>query len=218
MYGSLPRLQFQPAAVAGGAPDNLDGDWVFHRGGGDGAAVLQLQLLGGCGEAGGVCEDAAGASSSSDSGGGGGAGASRNTSLQDVSIECSGALTDDELAAAAGALPDLRKLEVISSPDQPANYNYERGLCGHGLAALSACWRLQVLRLNGCINLDGRELAAQLPSIDGLLTLQLAMRHTMNKVTDDNVQILQAVFQTKHGRHLRVVDDDFFGEKRWQFG
>ena len=37
----------------------------------------------------------------------------RNTSLQELSLECMGPLSDDELAAAAGAMPDLRRLDVV---------------------------------------------------------------------------------------------------------
>lgn len=164
---------------------------------------LQLQLLGGGSDeaASGNCEDVTGASSCSGSSGGGrAAGASRNTRLQDLSIECSGGLTDDEVAAAAGALPDLRQLEVIASPGQPADV--AASLHGCGLATLSTCHRLQHFRLSVCANLDGRELAAHLPSIGSVVKLQLAR---CPGVDDSNIRELQAAFWAKHGRQLPVL-------------
>ncbi len=136
--------------------------------------LLQLQLLG----------------TSETSGG-----ASRNTSLQNLKIECSRGLSDNELVAAAGALSDLRQLEVIAT--------YTASLRGPGLAALSACRRLQVLKLKRCADLDGRQLAVQLPELGSLATLQLT---ECPMVDDDNVRELQTAFRAKHDRHLPVFN------------
>lgn len=70
--------------------------------------TLQLQLLG-CGGAAGGSEGGATGHSSSVRGG---TSARRSMGLQELSLECTGQLSDDELAAAAAALPDLRRLEV----------------------------------------------------------------------------------------------------------
>jgi hypothetical protein len=164
------------------------------------SSALQLQLLGGGGAAGGVCDDVGASGSGGGSGGGGG----ENPSLQNVVIECSGGLTDKDLAAAAAALPDLRQLELIMTPGEPADC--AASLRGPGLAALGACRRLTHLTLNRCMNLEGRELAVQLPSIGSLETLQLAGCGIMRRVDDDSIGELQAAFQAKHGRHLPVLD------------
>ena len=105
------------------------------------------------------------------------------------------------MAAAAGALLDLRQLEVIASSGQPADV--AASLHGCGLATLSACHRLQHLRLSVCANLDGRELAAHLPSIGSLVKLQLAR---CPGVDESNIRELQAAFRAKHGRHLLVYN------------
>jgi hypothetical protein len=49
---------------------------------------------------------------SNSSNGSSGLAAGRNTSLQDLPLECMGQLSDDELAVAASALSDLRRLKV----------------------------------------------------------------------------------------------------------
>ena len=154
---------------------------------------LQLQLLGGGGAASGIRDDA----SISGSGGGG---AVRISSLLDVSIESSCGLTDDELVAAAGALPGLSQLKVIAAPASCHR------LRGPGLAALSACRRLSDLGLNRYTQLEGRELAAQLPGIGSLQTLQLTGSASMDRVDDNSIRELQAAFQAKHGRQLPVLN------------
>jgi hypothetical protein len=53
--------------------------------------------------------------------------------LQELSLQCIGRLSDDELAAAAVALPDLRRLEVLGTVNDA--YDSPRGLRGSRLAA-----------------------------------------------------------------------------------
>ena len=159
-----------------------------------------LQLLDSSRAAGGVCDDAG----VSGGGGGGGSGGSRNTGLQNVVIECSGGLTDTDLAAAAAALPDLRQLELITIPGEPADWT--ASLRGAGLVALGACRRLTHLTLNRCINPEGRELAVQLPGIGSLQTLQLIGSTRMDRVDDNSIRELQAAFQAKRGRQLPVLN------------
>ena len=78
------------------------------------SAPLQLQLLG-CAGVG--AENGSSVSGSSGGGAGGGAGAARNTGLQDLALVCDGDLSDEELAAAAAALPNLRRLDVAEGVD-----------------------------------------------------------------------------------------------------
>ena len=86
--------------------------------------TLQLQLLGCGGAAGGSEVSASGHSSNVR----GGTCARSSVGLQELSLECTGQLSDDELAAAAAALPDLRRLEVGSYCD--LSHSMLRGLVG----------------------------------------------------------------------------------------
>jgi hypothetical protein len=63
--------------------------------------------------------------------------ARRNTGLQELSLLCPDWLSDDELAAAAAALPDLRRLSIEGCKN--VRLNNVEGLSGAGLAAFSVC-------------------------------------------------------------------------------
>jgi hypothetical protein len=162
---------------------------------------LQLQLLG-CG----------GAASSSESGSGsssdvcGGSTARSSMGLQELSLKCRGLLSDDELAAAAAALPDLRLLDLDGHSGQDC-----APLCGSGLAAFSACRRLRNVSLRRFGDLEGTLLVMQVPQIASLASLHIEHCRT---VTSSAATELQAAFRQKHGRNLRVEllpdsDDDY---------
>jgi hypothetical protein len=155
---------------------------------------LQLQLLGCSRAAGGASGNASMGSCSSCS-----LATRRNTSLQELTLEILGPLSDDELAAAAAALPDLRRLEVASSPIPHADAM--RGLHGATLATFSACRRLRDISLPAVGQLDGRQLVAQLPHISSLADLQLI---GCPSVGDDAQRALVEAFVAAHGRRLRV--------------
>lgn len=158
---------------------------------------LKLQLLG--------CSGAAGGSSGGRSGSGtssntcGGTVTRSNMGLQELSLQCIGRLSDDELAAAAAALPDLRRLEVSGHPS--LGYQPLRVLVGSGLAAFSACLRLRDISLRRCAALRGTQLVTQLPRISSLASVLI---FDSSRVFNSNVQELQAAFRQQHGRSLRV--------------
>jgi hypothetical protein len=152
---------------------------------------LQLHLLGCNGALGTAGGDVGSAGCSSS-----GTAVERNTGLQDLTLECKGRLSDDELAAAAPALPDLRRLEVAGSWYESDSLV---GLCGTGLAAFSACRRLRHIVLRNGPDLDGRQLVAQLPQIASLASLQIVACHGVNSSA---VAELQAAFQNEHGRQV----------------
>ena len=159
------------------------------------AVPLQLQQLG-CS---GALHRAGGSRRNSSSSGAAAAGSTvRNTGLQELSLECIGALSDDELAAAAGAMPDLRRLEVAGSEFAQ---NMLVGLYGARLAEFSACRRLRDLSLRNGPNLDGQELVRQLPQLGSLASLKV---RGSPWVKGNAVRELAAAFQAEHGRRLLV--------------
>jgi hypothetical protein len=148
---------------------------------------LQLQLLG--------CSGAAGAAR-----GGGAAAAACNTGLQDLTLHSDGWLSDDELALAAGALPDLRRLEVGASRRRLGQLH---GLRGSGLADFGGCPRLRDVSLRNCPELQGGQLLEQLLRIGSLATLQV---QDCSAVEDHAFTgKVQAAFMEAHGRQLSVV-------------
>lgn len=157
--------------------------------------TLQLQLLGCSGPAGGSEGGATGHSSNVH----GGPSARSSDGLQELSLECFGQLSDDELAAAAAALPDLRRLEVDGY--YITEYKPLRGLVGSGLAAFSACRRLRDLSLLRCEMMEGQQLVMQLPRISSLASV-LILDGT--RVSNSDVKELQTAFKHEHGRSLRV--------------
>ena len=166
----------------------------------DPGSSLQLQLLGCSGASSSVqgsvsmCHS----SSSSSSSGSLGTAARRNTSLQELCLQCSEGLTDDELAAAAAALPDLRQLVIQGKSDDPAKYvSGVAGLLGSRLAAFSACRRLRDISLSCCDDLDGQQLVRQLPRISSLVSLQLI---ECPRVDISAMEQLEAAFRSEHGR------------------
>ena len=160
------------------------------------AVPLQLQQLG-CS---GALHRASGPRRNSSSGSGGAAASSnvRNTGLQELSLECIGSLSDDELAAAAGAMPDLRRLEVTGSEFAQ---NMLVGLYGTRLSDFSACRRLRDISLQNGPNLDGQELVRQLPQLSSLASLQVRGSPFVKR---NAVRELTAAFQAEHSRHLLV--------------
>ena len=156
----------------------------------------QLQLLG-CGRAAGGSEGGAAGHSSSD--GRGGTAATRNMGLQELSFECFGQLSDEELAAAAAALPDLRRLEVDGY--FRGEYKPLRGFVGSGLAAFSACRRLRDICLRRCETMEGQQLVTHLPRISSLASVLIL---DGSRVSNGDVKQLQAAFKHEHGRSLRV--------------
>jgi hypothetical protein len=160
---------------------------------------LQLQLLG--------CTRAAGAAggdgsvSSCSSGAVGSPAAGRNTGLQELSLLCPDWLSDDELAAAAAALPALRRLSIEGCDNM--RMNRVQGLSGAGLAAFTACRRLRHIELPHGAELEGQHLVAQLPRLTSLTSVKL--REGLG-VGSSTVTQLQAAFQAENGRHLSVID------------
>ena len=157
--------------------------------------TLQLQLLGCGGAAGGSDGGETGHSSSAC----GGTSARRNMGLQELSFECFGPLSDDELAATAAALPDLRRLEVDGY--YRGEYKPLRGLVGSGLAAFSACQRLRDICLRRCETMEGQQLVTHLPRISSLASVMIL---DGSRVSNGDVKRLQAAFKHEHGRSLRV--------------
>lgn len=121
-----------------------------------------------------------------------------NTRLQDLSLEAVAQLSDDELAAAAGALPDLRRLDVFrrneGDLDPPSPH-------GPGLAAFSACRHLRDISIRRCPDLSGQQLVQQLPRISSLASLEIIH---CPYVESSAIRELQAAFQAEHDRHLPV--------------
>ena len=127
--------------------------------------------------------------------------------MQELSLECMGLLSDDELAAAAAALPDLRLLDINGRSGQD-----HAPLRGSGLVAFSACRRLRNVSLRRFDVLSGTQLVMQVPQIASLASLHI---EDCPMVTSSAVEELRAVFQHKHGRDLRVelqFDDEFATE------
>ena len=153
---------------------------------------LQLQLLG--------CS--AHADNAGGSGGGRLALSGRNTSLQELMLEFSGHLCDDELAAAAAALPDLRRLRLGDSPSAMIPVC---GLRGVGLAAFSTCRRLRDISLEFCPELDPQQIATLLPDMRALASLNL---EKCPRLDSSSVRKLQVAFRAKQGRTLQVVQED----------
>ena len=157
---------------------------------------LQLQLLG--------CDRAAHAADGNGSGPGcdGSVGswpaASRNTSLQELRLSCANWLSDDELAAAAVALPDLRRLSVTGGNN---SVDMLRGLSGAGLAAFTACRRLRHIELPCSAVLEGQQLVTHVPQLTSLTSVWLTKSPQVDSSTATE---LQAAFRAKHGRHLQV--------------
>lgn len=61
-----------------------------------------------------------------------------NTGLRELSLQASGLLSDDELAAAAGAVPDLRRLDVYRKYEGHARCNESHWHRAGGIQRLSA--------------------------------------------------------------------------------
>jgi hypothetical protein len=149
---------------------------------------LQLQLLGCDRAASAVGGDGSVTSSSA---------AKRNTGLQELTLRCPNWLSDDELAAAAAALPDLRRLGVMGGN----SLERMRGLTGAGLAAFTSCRRLRDIALPHSADLEAQQLLAQLPRLGALTSVKLRKSVGLDSST---VTELQAAFQAEHGRHLHV--------------
>ena len=154
--------------------------------------TLQLQLLG--------CDRAAGAAGSDGSipgcisSAGGSPASGRNTRLQELILCCRDWLSDDELAAAAAALPDLRRLSIVGCNNN--RLNMVEGPSGAGLAALTACRRLRHIELPSSADLKAQQLMAQLPRLASLTSVKLRERPGVGSYT---VAQLQAAFQAEQG-------------------
>ena len=159
------------------------------------SAPLHLQLLG--------CDAAAGAAGSSgrvsgcSTDDGGGPAARRNTGLLELGLHCPTWLSDNELAAAAAALPDLRQLKLAGGN----NLDQLQGLSGAGLAAFTACRRLRDIELPYSADLKGQQLVAQLPRLASLNSVKLRNSPGVGSTSVDEVQ---AAFQAENSRHLLV--------------
>ena len=160
---------------------------------------LQLQLLG-CTRAASTAGGGGGGPACSSSAGGSAA-ARRNTGLQGLSLRCPDWLPDDELAAAAAALPDLRRLSVEGCNN--IKPNGVEGSSGAGLTVFTACRRLRHIELPSSGDLQGQQLVAQLPQVTSLTSVKLREGPGVGSTT---VMELQAAFQAEHGRHLSVID------------
>ena len=164
---------------------------------------LQLQLLD-CGRAA-SSSDSRGSSSGRRSGVCGGTTARSSVGLQELSLEHMNLLSDDELVAAAAALPDLRVLDIHGRSGRD-----HAPLRGSGLAAFSACQRLRNILLRRCGDLEGQQLVMQLPHISSLASIQI---ENCWRVDSGIAGELQAAFRHKHGRSPRVellpVDDEY---------
>lgn len=116
--------------------------------------------------------------------------------LQELSLRCEDWLSDDELAAAAAALPDLRRLSVMGGEDNL------QGLSGAGLAAFTACRQLRSIELPYSAELEDQQLLAQLPRLTSLTCVKLMDKS--GRVDGSIVTALQARFQAECGRQLHV--------------
>ncbi len=164
---------------------------------GSAPAQLQLQLLG--------CNAAASAAGGDGSVPGchssdGSGPAAGNTGLHELNLCCQGWLSDDELAAAAGAMPELRRLKVEGGDHIS---NQLRGLSGAGLAAFSVCRRLRDIMLLSGADLEGQQLVAQLPQLTSLTSFDI--RECPGVYSSTKSQ-LHAAFEAKHGRRIVQVD------------
>ena len=159
---------------------------------------LQLQLLGGSGSG----SDASNGSHGGNRSCPAGMAASGNTSLQELTLEWEPPLLDDELAAAAVALPDLRQLALRPSRDAcPGLWGFK----GAGLEAFGACHRLRDISLYQCNDVEGQQLVTHVPQISSHARLQLTnLMRPM--VSDRDAQRLREAFHLKHGRHLQVMN------------
>jgi hypothetical protein len=129
--------------------------------------------------------------------------ASSNTSLQELTLEWVPPLLDDELAAAAVALPDLRRLAIRPSRGScPGLW----GFTGAGLGAFGACHRLRDISLCQCNDVEGQQLVMHVPQISSLARLQLSSMLMRPMLSDSDAQRLREAFYLKHGRHLQVVN------------
>ena len=160
-------------------------------------APLQLQLLGCNGAASAVdgeggapgCYSGAGSSSSRPAG-------QRNTGLQELHLHCKKWLTDDELAAAAAALPDLRRLSITAGKGDSGCVLH--GLSGAALAAFSACRRLRDVTLpyrHECADLNAQQVVAQLAHLTSLTSIKFA--RTASVHNSNTVMELKAAFRAK---------------------
>ena len=155
-------------------------------------APLQLQLLG-CSRAasavdgeGGAPGCYSGAGSSSRPAG------QRNTGLQELHLHCTEWLTDDELAAAAAALPDLRRLCVTAGTGICGCVLH--GLSGAALAAFSTCRRLRDVALPCSADLNAQQVVAQLAHLTSLTSIKFVRTARLHSNT---VMELKAAFQAK---------------------
>ena len=169
---------------------------------------LQLHMLGCSAQADGDATSTTKCASGSSGGNGHAVVAGGNTGLQELSLECVMQLSDDELAAAAAGLPDLRRLVVAASRHcmEPL-----RGMRGARLAAFSSCRRLRDVSIEYCAELQFQQLAAQLPALGALASLHLTK---CPRVGRGSVRRLQAAFWAQHKRTLQVVQEqcDEYGE------
>jgi hypothetical protein len=152
---------------------------------------LQLQLLGCSAAASAAGGDGGVPGRHSSEGSGPAAG---NTGLQELTLWCDSRLSDDELAAAAGAMPELRRLRLEGGSHSS---NQLRGLSGAGLAAFTACRQLRHLELPHGAELDGQQLVAQLPQLTSLTSVDI---RECPGVDNSTVMQLQTAFEAKHGR------------------
>lgn len=125
--------------------------------------------------------------------------AQRNTGLQELDFQCTSWLTDDELAAVAAALPDLRQLSVVGGGRSVVGggrmEEFElRGLTGAGLAAFTACRRLRDIRLPYSVDLDGQQLVAQLARLTSLTSIDFTQSYKMGSSAATE---LRAMFQAE---------------------
>ena len=164
------------------------------------AVPLQLQQLGCSGAPRGAGGSQRNSSSGSGSRGLAAGSTARNTGLQELTLDCKGHLLDVELAAAAGAVPDLRRLKVSGSGSVDERVV---GLYGARLAAFSAYRRLREISLWHGPHMNARQLVRQLPRIGSLASLQV--RDCPLLVQGDALVQLQAAFQAEHGRQLLVT-------------
>jgi hypothetical protein len=157
-------------------------------------APLQLQLLG-CNGAASAVDGEGGAPGCYSGAGSSRPAGQRNTGLQELHLHCTKWLTDDELAAAAAALPDLRRLSVTAGIGNSACVLH--GLSGAALAAFSACRRLRDVTLPyrfECADLNARQVVAQLAHLTSLTSIKFARTARVHSNTEME---LKAAFRAK---------------------
>jgi hypothetical protein len=156
---------------------------------GSGAYVpLQLQLLG-CGRA---ASTADGSVSRCHSGAGSKLDVKCNTGIQELRIQTTNWLSDNELTAVAAALPDLRRPDLVAI-ERSQNGLYDS--TGAGMAAFSACQRLRDMVLPCSIDLDAQRLLAQLARLTSLTSIYFSLGNRMDD--DSAVMKLQAALQAE---------------------